>query len=273
MTVKNFLLGNTEFGFFFKTKGEYKYLSCGTLIDGKLDIQKEFEFDHTNRIITETGFQNGWTAYHPGGTPLPPIKFRRHFTYEDEQLKIVSELDYSTNEKLKSYIFNYSNHLISEIVEINEKDSRYSPKRTKYNYDTNSNLIEEVIYISSIGDSKTYLTYKITRNEDFRIVKIVNYNSAEHNGEVVSKQEISTKEIKYIDKEIKIIFSSPNHDNIFVTTAELMTENSEIVKSIIYPDEMYKEKIVYDYDLNNLNIISKSTIYKGKNVTEIYRYK
>jgi len=272
MTRDDFILSKPEFDFFYKPRGSYRILECGNIINGEFESHRKFEFDESNKIISEFGYQSGWSAYPPGTTPPPPTKYLRKYSYENEELNLVSESEFNTEEKIKSYVFNYSNHLISEIIETNESKSQNSSKRTSYEYDANDNLIKEVIYIGSIGDAKTYLTSEITRNENNQIITITNFNSAEHKGKLVSKQEISTKEIEYEELKIRSIFRSPNHNNIFVTTAEMLTISSDLVSTIIYPDKFYKKKVMYEFDSSNQKIVSKSTDYKNKNITEVYRY-
>lgn len=272
MTREDFILSKPEFDFFYKPSGSCKTLECGNIINGEFESHRNFEFDESNKIISEVGYQSGWSAYPPGTTPPPTTQYLRKYTYENEKLKIISESEFNTKERLKSYVFNYSNHLISEIIETNENKTQKSPKRISYEYDANDNLIREIIYIGSIGDSKTYLTSEIVRNENNEIITIRNFNSVEYRGKLVSKQEISTKKFEYEELKVKSIFRSPNHNNIFVTTAEMSINYSDLVSTIIYPAEMGKKEVVYEYDSNNRNIVSKSTDYQDRKITEIYRY-
>ena len=104
MTIDKFILSKPELDFFFKPKGDYKTLKCGNLKSGEFKSYREFKFDESGRIISEIGIQSGWSAYPPGTTLPPPIQYLRHYTYENEQLKNISEIDNNSKEKLKSYI-------------------------------------------------------------------------------------------------------------------------------------------------------------------------
>jgi len=270
MTLDKFILGQTQFDFFFKPKGEYRVLDCGQMVNGKFESFRKFKFDESSRIISEVGYQSGWMAYPPGIAPPPPVQYIRKYTYENGLLKLVSELDNNTKQKLKTYEFSYTNDLISEIIETSV--GQYPSKRNTYEYDTIGNLIKQVICMISIGDGKTYLPSEIIRNEKNQIVRITNFIVGEHKGTLVSKQEISNKEFEYTDNTIKEIFGYPDDNSKSIRTIELIGHNSNLIRTIEYPNGMYKNYVVYKYDANNQNLIGKSTTLKKKTSTEIYKY-
>ena len=104
MKLDKFILGKPEFDFFFRPKGEYRFLDCGHTQNGEFKSFRRFEFDITGRITKEIGYQSGWIAYPPGTTPPEPIQYLRNYTYENDLLRLVSELDYYSNQLLLSLI-------------------------------------------------------------------------------------------------------------------------------------------------------------------------
>jgi len=273
MTSNKFILSKPEFDFFFNPKGNIKSLVCGNLESGIFKSYRSFEFDKSGSIKSEIGYQSGWSAYPPGTTPPLPIQYLRRYTYRNGQLEVVTEEDKNSNEMLKSYEFNYQNELLMKITETKKINSGYSPQYTIFEYDLNGLPLTEKIYISSIGNSKSYITSEIMRNANNKIIKILNSNYAEHKGKLISKQEISTYDIEYEDKRIRKIFSTPNHDKTYTITAELLSSNYDMIETIKYPNEFPdKQKVKFEYDKDSQNIEKKKTIYKNREVTELYNY-
>ena len=62
--------------------------------------------------------------------------------------------------------------------------------------------------MSSIGDGRTYMTLEIIRILQNQIIKIINSNSGEHKGQLISKQNTLINKIEYKDKTIKKIEKS-----------------------------------------------------------------
>jgi hypothetical protein len=270
MTIDKFILGKPELDFFFKPKGDYKSLQCGTLNNGEFKSYREFKFDESKRIISEIGIQSGWSAYPPGMTPPPPIQYLRHYTYENEQLKSISEIDKNSKEKLKSYVFNYSNHLISEIIETKENSNKYSPRRSCYFYDDNGNLVKEINYNVSLPKTQSYQTCEIIRNETNQIERVIYYHTVKSIGQIVSLNEISRKEIKYEAGLVKKIAKNPSSDKTYTTIAELLNEQSNLIKEITYPIKINNRKEVFDYDKKD--IISRLTKSSKEDEIIIYKY-
>lgn len=274
MTSNKFILNKPELDFFFKPKGGFKSLVCGSLESGTLKPHTIFEFNESGKIKSEIGYKKGWTAYPPGTIPPAPVQYLRKYTYKNNILELVVEEDKQSKEQLKSYAFTYHNKLLSKIIETENGSNEYSSKHTKYEYDVNGHLSTEKFFVLQIENLKKYITTEIIRNANSQIVKIMNSNSTEHKEELTTKQEISTYDIEYRDNEIIKKYSSPKHDKTYTTTAKLSASNSNLIASVQYPSNFQgKLKVDYEYDECNQNLIKKLTSYKNRSVTEIYNYK
>ena len=270
MTIDKFILSKPELDFLFKPKGDYRTLRCGTLKSDEFKCHREFKFDYSNRIISEIGIQSGWSAYPPGTKPQPPTQYLRHYSYENEQLKIVTEIDKLSKEILKTYMFNYSNNLLSEIIEIKENNKNLSPRKICYFYDNKGNLEKEVNYMTSLLETQSFQTCEIIRNERNQIERIVYYHTAEHKGQIVSRNEMTSKEIIYEDGLVKKVAKSPNSEKSYTTIAEFVNKQSSLIKKITYPTKINNRIEIFDYDKENVvSRMIKST--EGDEFT-IYKY-
>ena len=83
--------------------------------------------------------------------------------------------------------------------------------------------------------------------------------------------ELSSKEFRYNELKILKTLISPNREEEWVTTAEILNNKSEAIYKIEYPTGHYKKLEIYDYD-DTLNPIKKQTHYKDKVETDIYKY-
>ena len=83
--------------------------------------------------------------------------------------------------------------------------------------------------------------------------------------------ELSSKEFRYIELKILKTLISPNREEEWVTTAEILNNKSEAIYKIEYPTGHYKKLEIYDYD-DTLNPIKKQTHYKDKVETDIVTF-
>ncbi len=272
MTVDKFILAKPLLDFFFKPKGKYKTLYCGNFKDGVFDISKTLVFDDKNKIQSEIGYQQGWTAYPPGTSLPPPNKYLRNYTYNQEQLTLVSELDFNSKKLLKSYELNYVHQHLLEIIETAENDKKDSSKRIRFEYDKEGHLIRKSIDRPSFRETKNHLIFEIQRNEKNQIVKIVRSSITESNGKEILSQEQSIKDIAYENDEIKMQVAYPNQDKIISITAQLLHSNSELIQSITYGGEFEDQKISFEYDNNTQDLLKKTVTHKDRVITKTYKY-
>ena len=73
--------------------------------------------------------------------------------------------------------------------------------------------------------------------------------------------------------KIRKIFSAPNHDKTYTITAELLKSNYDMIGTIIFPSDFpVEQKVEFEYDKYSQNIEKKKTIYKDREITDLYNY-
>ncbi len=271
MTRKKFILSKTELDYFLKLNGNFSSLTCRVNEQGNFKTHREFKFDSSGKIKSEIGYQSGWSAYPPGTTPPPPIQYLRKYSYENNQLKLIIEEDNKSNEQLKTYIFNYQEGRLFEIVETNEQNKDSLPKSTIYEYDSQGLLSAEQNYYSSAGEVKTYMSSEISRNNDGQIIKITNSNTAELKGKLITKEVISTKDIEYEGQTITKTHTSPKHTISYKTTAILLDSDTDKIQTIIHPIGL-GDRIEYEYDSYGQMVKKKISCIKNQGITEVFLY-